>query len=71
MSKRIIVKAHLILWYDTLTIIRHGQDRNLGNGAISTFDTPSSLINSRQVSIHVTYQVFSRIQVLPVVVLPG
>jgi hypothetical protein len=35
------------------TIIRHGQDGDLGDGSVSTFDTTSSFIDGRQVSVHV------------------
>ena len=37
-----------------LTIIGHGENRNLGNGTISAFNTTSSLINCGQISVHVT-----------------
>ena len=35
------------------TIVRHRQNGNLGNGTISAFDSTSSLINGRQIRVHV------------------
>ncbi|KAH3660774.1 hypothetical protein OGATHE_005106 [Ogataea polymorpha] len=35
-------------------VVRHGQNWNLGNGSVSSFHTTSSLVDSRQVSIHIT-----------------
>lgn len=35
-------------------IIRHGQNRQLGDRTIDTFNSTSSLINGRKISIHVT-----------------
>ena len=37
-----------------ITIVRHGQDRNLGDGAIAAFHTPCSLVDSGQIRVHVT-----------------
>ena len=39
----------------TLTVVRHGQDWNLGDRAIAALDTASSLIYGRQISVHVTW----------------
>ena len=36
------------------TIVRHGQNRNLGDGTVTSLDTPSTFVHGRQVSIHIT-----------------
>jgi len=36
------------------TIVRHGQDRNLCDGAITALNTTSTFVHGSQVSIHVT-----------------
>lgn len=37
-----------------LTIVRHGQDRNLGDGTVSSFYATSSLVDGGQIRVHVT-----------------
>ena len=37
-----------------ITIVRHSQDRNLSDGAISAFHTSCPLIDSGQICVHVT-----------------
>jgi hypothetical protein len=37
------------------TIIRHSQDGNLSDRAISALYTPGTLVNRGQIRIHVTY----------------
>ena len=37
-----------------LTIIRHGQNRNLCDGTISSLNTSCALVDSGQVRVHVT-----------------
>lgn len=34
-----------------LTIVRHGQDRDLGDGTVAALDTTSALVNSRQIGV--------------------
>jgi hypothetical protein len=38
----------------TLTIVRHGENRNLGNGAVATLNTTGTLVHGGQISVHVT-----------------
>jgi hypothetical protein len=35
-------------------VVRHSQNGNLSNGAVSTFDTTCTLIDGRQISVHIT-----------------
>ena len=37
-----------------LTIVRHGQNRNLGDGAVATLNTTGTLVHGGQISVHVT-----------------
>jgi hypothetical protein len=37
-----------------LTIVRHGENRNLGNGTIAALDTTGTLVHGGQISVHVT-----------------
>lgn len=37
-----------------LTIVRHSQDGDLGYGTVSAFDTTGSLVDGRQIRVHVT-----------------
>ena len=37
-----------------LTIVGHGQDRDLGDGSVSTLDSTGSLVKSSQISVEVT-----------------
>lgn len=37
-----------------LTIVRHGQDRDLGDRTVTALDTTSSLVDGRQIRVHVT-----------------
>jgi hypothetical protein len=37
-----------------LTIVRHGENRNLGNGAVTALDTTGTLVHGGQISVHVT-----------------
>lgn len=37
-----------------LTVVRHGQDGNLRDGAIAALHTTGTLVDGRQVSVHVT-----------------
>jgi hypothetical protein len=37
-----------------LTIVRHGENRNLGNGAVAALDTTGTLVHGGQISVHVT-----------------
>src|SRR5947207_16015841 len=39
----------------TTTIFRHSQDRNLGDGSITAFNTTSTFVDSRQIRIHITW----------------
>ena len=41
-------------WYEIFTIIGHSQDRDLGNGTLSSFNTPCTLINSCKICVHIT-----------------
>lgn len=36
------------------TIVRHGENGDLGDGSVSALDSTSSLIDGGQVSVHVT-----------------
>lgn len=45
-------KEKIRMWLQT--IVRHGQNRNLGDGAVTSLDTPSTFVHGRQVSIHIT-----------------
>lgn len=36
------------------TIVGHGQDWDLGDGAVAALDTTSSLVDCRQIRVHVT-----------------
>ena len=36
------------------TIVRHGQNRHLSNGAVATLNTTGTLVHSGQISVHVT-----------------
>ncbi len=50
-------RAHSIqamLVVDVFTIVRHGQDRYLRDGAVPAFNTPCALVDCRQVGIHVS-----------------
>jgi hypothetical protein len=35
------------------TIVRHGQNGNLGDGAVATLDTARTFVNCRQIRVHV------------------
>jgi hypothetical protein len=37
-----------------LTVVGHGQDRNLCDGTVTALDTTSSLVDGRQIRVHVT-----------------
>lgn len=37
-----------------LTIVRHGENGNLGDGAIAALDTTGTLVHGGQISVHVT-----------------
>jgi len=37
-----------------LTIVRHGENRHLGDGAVATFNTTGTLVHGGQISVHVT-----------------
>ena len=36
------------------TVVGHGQDRNLGDGAVTALDTARALVDGRQIRVHVT-----------------
>ncbi|KAH3668808.1 hypothetical protein OGAPHI_002563 [Ogataea philodendri] len=36
-------------------VVRHGQNRNLGDRSVSTFNTTGSLVNGGQIRVHVTW----------------
>ena len=42
------------LWRIMLTVVRHGQNGDLSDGAVTALDTTSSLVDSRQIRVHVT-----------------
>jgi hypothetical protein len=37
-----------------LTIVRHGENRHLGDGAVATLNTTGTLVHGGQISVHVT-----------------
>jgi hypothetical protein len=37
-----------------LTVVRHGQNRDLGDGTVAALDTTGSLVDGRQIRVHVT-----------------
>lgn len=39
---------------DRLTVVRHGQNRNLCNGTVTALDTTSALVDGGQIRVHVT-----------------
>ena len=53
MSKRI--SNCYIPFPQELTVIRHGENRDLRDRPVAAFDSSSSLVDSRQVRVHVTW----------------
>lgn len=50
----VIDGTNSVIWPLTDIIVRHGKDRDLGDRTISSFYTTSSLVDSRQIGIHIT-----------------
>lgn len=42
------------VWTRRRTIVRHGQNGNLGDGTVTTLDTTGTLVHGGQISVHVT-----------------
>jgi len=47
-------ETKIIMIKKQLTIVGHGQNRNLGDGAMATLDTSGTLVDGGQISVHVT-----------------
>jgi uncharacterized protein YcfJ len=41
-------------WTCELTIVRHGENGDLGDGAVAALDTTGTLVHGSQISVHVT-----------------
>src|ERR1700710_2472252 len=53
-SLRLLAHAVLRPMKKELTIVRHGQNGNLSNRAIASFNTSSPFVDGGQISVHVT-----------------
>lgn len=42
------------MFSNELTVVGHGQNRNLCDGTVTALDTTSSLVDGRQIRVHVT-----------------